>query len=163
MTYLGRMSSLGDIYQRALGYKTMIIGETTMQTDLFRLINAYSMLVPTFCQVTSTVGRYFKEDYPCYQNLYKIMRGELGMGYNYLKYISNHFLTSYQQIDPSLVTYFTDMIKDIELLCDQLEDLFLNKYFKSEKMGKRLYFKEEDVQELRYFLDSVREKEDCKS
>ena len=34
-----------------------------MQTDLFRLLNVYSLLFPFLGQVTNTVGRYFKEDY----------------------------------------------------------------------------------------------------
>ena len=50
------------------------------------------------------------------------------------------------------MAFFLDTTPEVEVLCDQMEDFFLNKHFKNEKLGKRLYFREEDIQELRYYL-----------
>ncbi len=37
-----------------------------MQTDLFRLINAYSSFLPLLNKVTNTMGRYFKHSFEFY-------------------------------------------------------------------------------------------------
>lgn len=39
-----------------------------------------------------------------------------------------------------------------------MEDFFLNKYYRTEKLGKRLYFKEEKILELRYYLEKEKER-----
>ena len=48
------------------------------------------------------------------------------------------------------------------MLCDQMEDFFLNKYYKCEKLGKRLYFNEDKIQELKYYLKQEKKCKDMK-
>ena len=43
-------------------------------------------------------------------------------------------------------------IPEIELICDKMEDLLLNKYFKGKPIKGKIYFKEEKVLEIKYFL-----------
>ena len=74
ITYLGRVASIADIYHRTMSYKMTIIGEKTMMSDLFRLLNVYSLLFPLLGHVTSTVGRYCRDEYPCFSDFYRTMR-----------------------------------------------------------------------------------------
>lgn len=55
-------------------------------------------------------------------------------------------------MEVGIIGSFVDVMPDLEVLCDQMEEFFLNKHFNEEKMGRRLYFKEEDIQKLRYHL-----------
>ena len=75
-----------------------------------------------------------------------------------MRYICGHFMKSYMNISPEILDMFCSTVPNFELLCDQMEDFFLNKYYRSEKLGKRLYFKEETIQELRYYLKMERER-----
>ena len=80
------------------------------------------------------------------------MRSELFLGYTYMRYICGYFIESYERVDVGLLEFFLSVVPELEKLCDQMEDFFLNKYYKSEKLGKRLYFNEDKIQELKYYL-----------
>jgi hypothetical protein len=73
-----------------------------------------------------------------------------------MRHICNHFLTAYTSIPLGTLEFFLAIVPEVELLCDQLEDYFLNKYFRCQEMGRRLYFKEEQLMELRWHI--VKEK-----
>ena len=59
------------------------------------------------------------------------MRSDLFLGYTYMRYICNYFMNSYTKISSSTLVFFTNIIPDLEILCDQMEDFFLNKYYRS--------------------------------
>ena len=40
----------------------------------------------------------------------------------------------------------------MELICDKIEDLLVNKYIKGKKVNAKIEFKEENVAELEYYL-----------
>ena len=77
-----------------------------------------------------------------------------------MRHICHFFISAQEKISIETLEYFGDMIGELEILCDSMEDFFLNKHFKSDKMGKRLYFKEEEVQQLKYCLDQRRNKKE---
>ena len=42
---------------------------------------------------------------------------------------------------------------ELELLCDKIEDLLVNKYLKGKKINTKIEFKEERIAEVLYYLD----------
>jgi hypothetical protein len=155
------VASVADIYHRAKSYKAHCIGESTLQSDLFRLLNVYSLLFPLLSQMTNTVGRYFREDYQCFIDFYRTMRNELFMGYNYMRYICTYFTQAYMNTSLSIVELFTSIVPELEILCDRMEDFFLNKYYKTESLGRRLYFNEQSILEIKYYLMQEKLKENA--
>jgi hypothetical protein len=43
-------------------------------------------------------------------------------------------------------------VPEIELLCDQMESFITNKYFKGKNPNRKVYFSEETLQEMEYYL-----------
>ena len=75
------------------------------------------------------------------------------MVYSYMKMIIDEILTNYRVFDVSQLKCFMKTIPEIELTCDKMEDLLLSKYFKGKAIKAKIYFKEEKVQEICYFLE----------
>ncbi len=74
------------------------------------------------------------------------------MVYSYMKMIIDEILVNYRGFDVAQLKCFMKTIPEIELTCDKMEDLLLNKYFKGKAIKAKTYFKEEKVQEICYFL-----------
>lgn len=50
-----------------------------------------------------------------------------------------------------LLECFMDSVPEIELLCDQMESMITNKYYKGKIPNKKVYFSEEMLQEMEYY------------
>ncbi len=75
------------------------------------------------------------------------------MLYSYLKSIIDEIVGNYRRLDVGQLKCFMKTIPEIQLTCDKMEDLLLNKYFKGKPIKAKIYFKQEKVQEICYFLD----------
>ena len=84
-----------------------------MQLDLFRLVNAYSQLIPVLNKVTNWIGRYYRKTFHFYSEFYKIMRAEVALGYAYMKYICQRYMQEYERIDMQLLSLFNAVVPEI--------------------------------------------------
>jgi len=50
------------------------------------------------------------------------------------------------------VRLFNSIIPEVELLCDQMEEFMVSKYFKGKGMSKKIYFLDDKIQEMNYYL-----------
>jgi hypothetical protein len=66
-------------------------------------------------------------------------------GYNYMKFICDRFLRLHKELDFLIIDTLYKIIPEIELLCDQMEEFMINKYFKAKSLSKKIYFKQEDI------------------
>ena len=68
-SYLARLSSVDDVFKRALNLKKKK-GETNSQLylqDLYRLLNAYGLLFPRMTASLNIIGRYYLKTSPYFQ------------------------------------------------------------------------------------------------
>lgn len=80
-----------------------------------------------------------------------------------MKHICNRFITAYDHIDREILISFNSIICEIEILIDSVDEFLLNKYYKEKSMGVKLYFKEEQIQELTFYLTKRTEKTEEKT
>lgn len=61
-------------------------------------------------------------------------------------------MSEYRTMEREDVYCFLNSIPEVELLCDELDEFVMNKYFKGKSPSKKIYFKEEDINEILYYL-----------
>jgi hypothetical protein len=57
-----------------------------------------------------------------------------------MKYICDRFMRLYEHIDIRIISLFNSVIPEIELLCDEIEEYVVSKYYRGKGMGKKIYF-----------------------
>ena len=62
-------------------------------------------------------------------------------------------------MEVQMTLFFNDIVPEIEILCDDIEEFLMNKYFKQKSLGKKLYFKEEKLQEMTFYLSKNKKEE----
>jgi hypothetical protein len=72
--------------------------------------------------------------------------------YNYLKKVVDGLTRQYRMLREEDLECFIMSIPDIEIVCDQAEDLMMNKYYRGQAPRRKIYFKQEDIFEIQYFL-----------
>lgn len=72
--------------------------------------------------------------------------------YGYLRYLVGQIISQYRIYNPVDLRCFLKTIPEMELICDKIEDLLVNKYIKGKKVNAKIEFKEENVAELEYYL-----------
>ena len=66
--------------------------------------------------------------------------------------LTSQFLIGYRSMEAGKLECIVGSIPAIELLCDRVEEVLMNKYFKGKPPSRKIYFKEEDILEMKYFL-----------
>lgn len=68
-SYLGRLSSMEDVYKRALSLKNKNVEKNpnVYLSDLYRLLNVYGLLFPGLTTSLNIIGRYYLKTSPYYQ------------------------------------------------------------------------------------------------
>jgi hypothetical protein len=145
-----------ELYQFALTVGKSSPGEDS-HIVLFRIMNQFSLLFPLLNVAINTAGRYFKDTLLYYKEFYRVWRAEVLLGYLHVKRITDDFLENYRSKEGEVLACFMDSIPEIELLCDQMEAFITNKYFRGKSPNKKLYFSEEVLQEIVYYLASIQE------
>lgn len=64
-------------------------------------------------------------------------------------------LANYKSKDPNVLECFVVSVPEIELLCDQMEAMITNKYYKGKNPNKKVYFSEETLQEIDYYCKEM--------
>jgi hypothetical protein len=68
-SYLARLSSVDDVFKRALNFKNKR-GEAECQLylqDMYRLLNVYGLLFPGITTSLNVIGRYYFKTSPYFQ------------------------------------------------------------------------------------------------
>lgn len=71
-----------------------------------------------------------------------------------MRYICDRFTKLYPHIEISIIRSFYSIIPEIELLCDEMEEYVVSKYYKGKGIGKKLYFQEEKIKEIQFYLEN---------
>lgn len=68
-SYLARLSSMEDVYKRALSLKNKNVEKypNVYLSDLYRLLNVYGLLFPGLTTSLNIIGRYYLKTSPYYQ------------------------------------------------------------------------------------------------
>lgn len=68
-SYLARLSSMEDVYKRALSLKNKNVDKNpnVYLSDLYRLLNVYGLLFPGLTTSLNIIGRYYLKTSPYYQ------------------------------------------------------------------------------------------------
>jgi hypothetical protein len=82
-SYLARLPSLGEVFQRALKFKTSGEGKdySLYLSDLYRMLNLFGLLFPGLTNCLNAIGRYFLKTSPYFLEFYKTLKEELLLGY----------------------------------------------------------------------------------
>lgn len=72
--------------------------------------------------------------------------------YNYLRGITSCFIKEHQSSPFEDLKCFIKTLPEIELLCDKMEELLLNKYFKGRGPSSKIYFQEEEIAEITFYI-----------
>lgn len=87
------------------------------------------------------------------KDFFAVLSAELVKVYNYIRYLCEQIMRQYRVYNPQELRCFIESLPELELLCDRVEDLLVNKYLKGSKINYKLEFREERVVELQYYLD----------
>lgn len=121
-------------------------------THLFRLTNTVMIIFPAFTQTVNTIGRYKSEEFPTMKEMFYNFSGEIVKVYEYIKYLTDQIFVNYREHSLNDLQCFIDYLPELELLCDRIEDLIVNKYLRGKKIKVKIDFKEEKIAELQYYL-----------
>jgi hypothetical protein len=148
---------VGDLFQRA-GAAVKNERSTGELSDLYRLMNVMGLLFPHLNSALNTIGRYYMKSSPYFLEFYRTLREELLLGYGYLRLLVDYFLANYTTIDALTLDCFMHSLPEIELLCDRVEEFLMNKYFKGRAPPRKIYFQQDKIDEIAYYLGSHRPK-----
>jgi hypothetical protein len=80
------------------------------------------------------------------------LRNELMLAYKYMFFVTDVFVKRYRECDWTILDCFMKSLPEIELLCDRMEEFLMNKYFRGKGPSKKIYFPEEKIREICYYL-----------
>lgn len=144
---------MGPVFYRALDKEAR--GElplATMLSDLYLLINLINLLFPFLTNAVNTVGRYYLKTNLYFKEFYRSVNEHLLFSYEYIRFICLQVLKSYKAYTLSDLQCFMKTLPEIELLCDRMEEVMLNKYFRGKGPSQKIYFKVEEAEEINYYI-----------
>lgn len=144
-SYLKRLPSCRDILMRINCTKNTMnkVNCYHMVSDLYRLLNVANLLFPGLTIGINIVGRYYKDKLHYFTYFFNAINEEIMQGYGYICSIFLLVKNKYKEINEESLQYLIDSLSIIELYCDKTEELFLNKYFKSKGLSKKISIKQE--------------------
>ena len=72
--------------------------------------------------------------------------------YEYIRFICSHIFHNFKAYELSDLQCFMKTLPEIELLCDRMEEVMLNKYFRGKGPAQKIYFKVEEAEEITYYI-----------
>lgn len=150
-SYLIRLPSLSHVFKRTQDRSNQLqLPFNTLLSDLYMLINLLNLLFPFVTNTFNTLGRYYLKQNHYYLEFYKRLSDHLKIIYDYIRLIVHRFVKEHKEIDIGQLKCFMKTLPEIELFCDKMEELLLNKYFKGKGPSPKIYFNEEEVAEIHY-------------
>lgn len=73
-----------------------------------------------------------------------------------MEHLVSNFKSSYKNYGSCELECFMQTVSAIELYCDRVEEFTMNKYFKGKGPNKKIYFREEELGEISYYLQQAR-------
>lgn len=73
-----------------------------------------------------------------------------------MEHLVSSFKNSYKKYDGCELECFMQTVSAIELYCDRVEEFTMNKYFKGKGPSKKIYFREEELEEISYYLHQLK-------
>lgn len=86
---------MSEVYIRARGEGQGPSDNNTLLFDLFRLVNQINLILDALINTFNTLGRYYKKEKKVYRAMYKVLRNELGMLYDYMQKIVDMLFSCY--------------------------------------------------------------------
>lgn len=96
------------------------------------------VLFPAVTNAVNVVGRYQATKHLAMRELFVVMSGELVKLYSYIRYLCDQILRQYRVYNPKDLKCFLQSLPELELLCDKIEDLLVNKYLKGKKIAAKI-------------------------
>ena len=81
-----------------------------MQADLFLTINLLNLLFPFLVNTVNTIGRYYLKTSSYFKDFYKTICEHLAEHYEYIRFISTHFIKNFSACENSVLSAFLKTI-----------------------------------------------------